>query len=113
MKVSEVHWVADRLGQAALDLRLDGRQAHIKTSQRSALLERGILDGISYLRSERSDPNRNAYIQGSYGPSIHNDELVGCTDNPEVFGLFTEMCRAIRDGTWVAGPREVTAGGQR
>jgi hypothetical protein len=30
---------------------------------------------------------------------------MGCTDNPMVFSLFTEMCGAIRAGTWVAGPR--------
>ena len=109
VKISHVNWVADRLGHAALDLRLDGQQAHFKTSQPSVLLERGIVEGISFLRSERPDANRNPYVQGSYGPGVDNEKLVGCTDDKEVFGLFSEMCEAIRAGTWIAGPRQHTS----
>jgi hypothetical protein len=105
LKISNVVWVQDRLGNAALDLDIDGQQAHIRGSQRSELLARGILEGVSYLRSERSDPSQNAYVRGSYEPPISGADLVGCTDDPEVFMLFNEMCSAIRSGTWVAGRR--------
>ena len=105
MNISNVRWVQDRLGNAALDLSVEGRQAHFRSSQRSELLEKGILQGISYLRSERSDPAHNVYIQGSYGPGLSDADLVGCTDDPAVYALFTEMCGALRAGTWVAGAR--------
>ena len=105
MNITNVAWVEDRLGQRALDLRLDGHPAHFRSSQRSALLERGIVAGVAYLQSELPDLTKNAYVRGAYGPAIGPAELVGCTDDPGVFALFTEMCRAIRAGTWVAGPR--------
>jgi len=108
MNITNVAWVEDRLGHRALDLRLDGHPAHFRSSQRSALLERGILAGVAYLKSELPDLSRNAYITGSYGPAVTPADLVGCTDDPGVFALFTEMCRAIRAGTWVAGPRAPT-----
>jgi len=107
--ITNVEWVQDQLGQSALDLKIDGRQAHIRTSQRTELLDRGILEGISFLRSERSDPRQNVYIRGSYGPAISDADLVGCTDDPEVYALFTEMCAEIRKGTWVAGARRPRA----
>jgi hypothetical protein len=103
MKITDVAWVQDRLGHRALDLRLDDHPAHFRTSQRSALLELGILAGVAYLWSERRDLPQNAYIRGSY--ELSPAELVGCTDDPYVFALFTEMCAAIRGGSWVAGNR--------
>lgn len=107
MNITNVTWVQDRLGNAALDLEINGRQAHFRSSQRSGLLERGILEGISYLRSERSDPTRNVYIKGSYAPAFSDAELVGCTDDATVFALFTEMCGAIRAGSWLSGARPI------
>src|SRR6185503_4885037 len=103
MKITDVAWVQDRLGRRALDLRLDGHPAHFQTNQRSALLELGILAGVSYLNSERRDVARNPYIQGSY--ALSQAELAGCTDDPGVYALFTEMCAAIRTGSWTAGDR--------
>jgi hypothetical protein len=108
VKISDVHWVANQLGQAAQDLKLDGRQAHFKTRQRSQFVARGILEGVSFLNSERPDAKENPYVRDSYPPEIEDEELVGCTDNPEVFGLFTGMCDAIRVGTWHPGPRPLT-----
>jgi hypothetical protein len=105
MSITNVTWVQDRLGRMALDLEIDERQAHIGTSQRSRLLDQGIVDGITFLRSDRSDPTENPLIHGTYDPAITHAELVGCTDDPRVFALFREMCTAIRAGTWVAGPR--------
>lgn len=105
MNIKNIAWVQDRLGNAALDLQLDGRQAHFRSSQRSELLDRGIVEGISYLRSERSDPAHNLYVHGSYGPELSDTDLIRCTDDPGVYALFTEMCGALRTGTWVAGAR--------
>jgi hypothetical protein len=109
VKITNVEWVQDRRGRCALELRLDGRSAHFDSSQRSSLLDRGIVAGISYLSSERRDLTLNPYVQGSYGPTISSAELVGCTDDAGVFTLFTEMCNAIRNGTWVAGARQPSA----
>ena len=106
MKITDVAWVQDRLGHRALDLRLDGHPAHFQTSQRSALLELGILAGVAYLWSEQRGFPQNAYIRGSY--ELSAAELVGCTDDPYVFALFGEMCAAIRGGSWVAGNRPET-----
>jgi hypothetical protein len=103
--ITNVAWVQDRLGHRALDLRLDGHPAHFDSSQRSVLLERGILTGVAYLKSELPDLTKNAYVRGAYSPAISPAELVGCTDDPEVYALFTEMCRAIRAGAWVACDR--------
>jgi hypothetical protein len=105
MKITDVVWVQDRLGHQALDLRLDGHPAHFKSSQWSLLLARGIVAGVAYFKSEPPDLTRNVYLQGSYGPTISPAQLVGCTDDPGVYALFTEMSEAIRAGTWGAGPR--------
>ena len=45
--ITNVVWVQDRVGHRALDLRLDGHPAHFDSSQRSVLLERGILTGVA------------------------------------------------------------------
>jgi len=103
MNITDVAWVQDRPGRRALDLRLDGHPAHFQTNQRSDLLELGILAGVSRLRSERRDIKRNPYIQGSY--ALSQAELAGCTDDPGAYALFTEMCAAIRAGSWAAGDR--------
>jgi hypothetical protein len=66
VKISDVHWVANQLGQAAQDLKLDGRQAHFKTRQRSQFVARGILEGVSFLNSERPDAKENPYVRDSY-----------------------------------------------
>ena len=105
MEITEVEWVQDRLGHCALDLRLDGHPAHFSSSQRSDLLERGILQGVTRFRSELPSLANNKYVRGAYAPAIGAADLIGCTDDPEVFDLFTDMCRAIRAGTWGAGAR--------
>jgi hypothetical protein len=88
VNITNVEWVQDRRGRCALELRLDGRSAHFDSSQRSSLLDRGIVAGISYLSSERRELVLNPYVQGSYGPAISSAELVGCTDDAGVFTLF-------------------------
>lgn len=105
MDITGIEWVEDSVGHRALDLRINGHPAHVGSSQRSALLERGIVAGVAYLKSELPDLTKNAYVDLASHRDINPAELVGCTDDPGVFALFTEMCSAIRAGTWVAGPR--------
>ena len=92
-----------------LRLRLDGHPVRILSSQRTELTDRGILDGIVFLNSERGSQLPNAYIRGDYAPAYRGLDLVGCTDDPGVFALYQEMCAAIRADTWREGPRPVIA----
>jgi hypothetical protein len=103
MKITDVAWVRDHHGQPALDLRLDGHPAHIRSSQKTELTQRGLLDGIVFLNSERGSQVPNIYVQGNYAPAYEGLELVGCTDNPQVFALFQAMCQAIRTDRWREG----------
>lgn len=105
MTIADVAWVRDHRGRPVLELDLDGHPAHIRSSQRTELLDRGIVEGMVFFASERSGQFPNAFLRGEFGPALTEGDLVGCTDDPAVFALFEQMCRAILDGTWRPGPR--------
>jgi hypothetical protein len=103
MIIADVAWIRSQRGLPTLELTLDGHPAHIRSRQKSTLLERGIVDGVIFLASERSAQVPNIYIHGDYRPEFDGLDLVGCTDDPRVFVLYQEMCDAIRAGNWKAG----------
>lgn len=107
MRITDVTWGRDQHGRPALELRLDGHPAHIRSSQRTEMTMRGLLDGIVFLDSERGRQLPNRFVQGDYAPAFGGLELVGCTDDPRVFALYQVMCDAIRGGTWRAGQQPV------
>lgn len=109
MNVTDVAWHRDQHGGPVLELRLDGHPAYIRSSQRTELTRRGIVDGVVFLDSERSAQLPHLYIHGDYAPDYEGLELVGCTDDPMVFALYQKMCGAIRSGTWSAGAQSATA----
>ncbi len=109
MTIANVAWILDRRGRPVLELDLDGHPAHIRSSQRTELLRRGIVEGMVFFASERSGQFPNAFMRGDGGPTLSEGDLVGCTDDPAVFALFGEMSRAVLDGTWRAGPRSPVA----
>ena len=109
MTITNVAWALDHRGRPVLELDLDGHPAHIRSSQRTELLERGIVEGMVFFTSERSGQFPNAFMRGDGGTALSEGALVGCTDDPAVFAQFEEMCRAILDGTWRPGPRPVAA----
>ena len=109
MTIANVAWVLDQRGRPVLELDLDGHPAHIRSSQRTALTDRGIVDGIVFLDSERGSQLPDLYIHGDYAPAYRGLDLVGCTDDPGVFALYQEMCAAIRADTWREGARPVIA----
>lgn len=102
-------WTRDHYGSPVLELKLDGHPAYIRSSQRSELTRRGIVDGIVFLNSERGSQLPNIYVQGDYAPTFQGLDLVGCTDDPGVFSLYQAMCEAIRTGTWHEGARPAIA----
>jgi hypothetical protein len=104
MTVTNVRWILDRRGRRVLDLDLDGHPAHIHSSQRTELLERGMVDGMVLFTSERAAQLPNIHIRDDIVAAYAGD-LVGCTNDPVVFALHQEMCEAIGRGTWQAGPR--------
>ena len=105
MTIANVAWVLDQRGRPVLELDLDGHPAHIRSSQRTELLERGIVEGMVFFASERTGQFPNAFMRGASGPALTEADLLGCTNDPAVFALFGEMSRAVLDGTWRAGPR--------
>ena len=105
MIVTDVAWTRDQHGRSALDLKLDGHPAHILSSQKTDLTDRGIVDGIVFLNSERVRQTPNIYVSGDYTPTYQGLDLVGCTDDPGVFAHYQEMCAAISAGTWREGAR--------
>ena len=109
MTIANVAWSLDQRGRPVLELDLDGHPAHIRSSQRTELLQRGIVEGMVFFASERSGQFPNAFIWGDGGATFGEAALVGCTDDPQVFALFGEMSRAVLDGTWRAGPRSPVA----
>jgi hypothetical protein len=109
VNITDVAWTRDHHGKPVLELKLDGHPAYIRSSQRTALTDRGIVDGIVFLNSERGGQVPNAYIKGDYTSTYQGLDLVGCTDDPGVFALYREMCAAIRADTWRAGARPVIA----
>jgi hypothetical protein len=88
---------------------VDGHPAYIRSGQKTELTDRGIVDGIVFLNSERRSQLPNKYIRGDYAPAYRGLDLVGCTDHPGVFALYQPMCDAIRTGTWHEGARPVIA----
>jgi len=107
MTVTNVVWVRDQRGRPTLELDLDGHPAHIRSSQKTALLERGIVDGMIFLASDRAAQLPNIHLHNAVEAAYAAD-LAGCTDDSGVFGLYQEMCAAIRRDDWRAGPRPPT-----
>ena len=105
MILSNVAWVRDRKHRPVLQLSVDGHQAHIRSEQKRELTRRGIVTGIDFLASEWRDQADHAFIQRDFEPGLAEVELAGCTDDPRVFALYEEMCRAIATDTWQPGPR--------
>ena len=103
MRLTDVAWTRDHKGKPVLELKIDGHPAYIRSSQKTELTRRGIVDGIVFLNSERVSQLPNAYIHGDYAPAYQGLDLVGCTDDPEVFALYQVMCDAVRAGTWREG----------
>ena len=109
MTITDVAWTLDQRGRPVLELDVDGHPAHIRSSQRTDLLDRGIVEGMVFFASERSGQFPNAFMRGDGGPALSEGDLVGCTDDPAVFALFGQMCHAVLDGTWRPGPRSAAA----
>jgi hypothetical protein len=107
--IADVAWVRSQRGLPTLELTLDGHPAHFRSRQKTELLQRGLLDGITFLASERTIQVPGALIHGDYRPDYDGLDLVGCTDDPGVFALFQEMCDAIRADRWEVGPRSLSA----
>lgn len=107
MTVTEVAWERDHHGRPILALKLDGHPAHISSSQKTALTDLGIVEGIVFLSSERSSQSPNLYVHGDYAPAYQGLDLVGCTDDQEVFALYEAMCASIRRGDWREGAQPV------
>jgi hypothetical protein len=105
MMITDVAWSSDLRGGPILELKLDGRPAYIHSSQRTELTQRGLVDGIVFLKSERPSQIPSDYIAGDFAPMFGGLDLVGCTDDPRVFALYQEMCAAISTGAWHAGRR--------
>ena len=105
MNITDVAWTRDLHGKPVLELKLDGHPARVRSSQRTDLTDRGIVEGIVFLNSERGSQLPNAYISGDHAPTYQGRDLVGCTDDPGVFALYREMCAAILADTWHEGAR--------
>ncbi len=103
MTISDVVWTRDHHGKPVLELKLNGHPAYIRSSQKTELTSRGIIDGVVFLDSERGGQLPNAYVSGEYAPAYQGLDLVGCTDDPGVFALYQAMCTAIRADTWHEG----------
>lgn len=109
MTISDVVWAWDHHGKPVLELRLDGHPLYVRSSQRTELTRRGIVEGVVFLDSERGSLAGNPFMHADLTSELGVRDLIGCTDDPGVFALYLAMCDAIRDDTWRAGPRPVTA----
>jgi hypothetical protein len=109
VNITDVVWTRDHHGKPVLELKLDGHPAYIRSGQRTDLTDRGIVEGIVFLNSERGSQLPNVYVHGDYAPAFQGLDLVGCTDDPGVLALYQEMCAAIRTDTWRPGARPVIA----
>ena len=109
MTITDLAWSSDIRGRPVLELKLDGHSAYIHSGQLTELTRRGLLDGMVFLKSERSSQVPSDYITGNYAPDYAGLDLVGCTDDPQVFALYQEMCTAIAMDTWHGGPRPTPA----
>jgi len=108
MTITDVVWSSDIRGRPVLELRVDGHSAYIHSGQRTELTRRGLVDGMVFLKSERSSQVPSDYITGDFTPTYDGLDLVGCTDDPQVFALYQEMCAAVSTDTWHVGPRPTT-----
>lgn len=109
MRVTDVTWSLDHHGKPVLELQLDGHPAYIRSSQKTTLTDRGIVDGVVFLASERSGQDPSVYVRGDIGRDIDGLDLVGCTNDPQVFALYQTMCEAIRTDRWHEGAQLPTA----
>ena len=109
MMITDVAWSRDLHRRPVLELKLDGHPAYIHSGQLTELTRRGLLEGMVFLKSERSSQVPGDYIAGDYAPEYQGLDLVGCTDDPGVFAQYREMCEAISTGTWRRGPRPAPA----
>ena len=109
MNITDVTWTRDHHGKPVLQLQMDGHPAYIRSSQKTALTDRGIVDGMVFLDSERASQDPSAYLQGDRGHDGAGLDLVGCTDDPQVFALYQTMCAAIRTDRWSAGAQTPTS----
>ena len=66
MIVTDVAWVPSQRGLPTLELTLDGHPAHFRSRQDTDLLRRGILNGLTFLASERSAQAPGDYLHGDY-----------------------------------------------
>ena len=106
MSITDVAWVRDHRHRLVLQLRLDGHLAHIPSGQKVELTRRGLVKGVDVLVSDwRRHKTDHPFIRGDREPGLAEADLMGCTDEPRVFALYREMCRAIAADTWVEGPR--------
>ena len=104
--VSDVAWVRDHQHRLVLQLRLDGHLTHIQSAQKRELTRRGLVQGVDVLASEwRRNPGAHPFIERGIEPGLSLGDLMGCTDDPRVFALYEEMCRAITADTWRPRPR--------
>jgi hypothetical protein len=110
--VADVAWALDRHNRQVLQLTVDGHPAHIiPARQRDALLRRGIVEGIDTLTSDwLRNLTARPFIGGAVPPDLAGIPLAGCTDDPRVVTLYEDMCAAIADGSWRAGPRSAPPG---
>lgn len=109
MRITDVTWSRDHHGKPVLELRMDGHPAYIRSSQKTALTDQGIVDGVVFLDSERSGQDPSVYVHSDIPRDSEGPGLVGCTNDPEVFALYQAMCEAIRTDRWHAGARPLTA----
>jgi len=109
MIITDIAWIRSQRGLPTLELTLDGHPAHFRSRQKTELLQRGILDGIMFLASERTIQVPSMFIHRDHQQAYDGLDLVGCTDDPGVFALFQEMCDAIRADRWKVGPRPLPA----
>jgi hypothetical protein len=107
MTVTNVRWTLDQRGRRMLDLVLDGHPAHIHSSQKTELLHRGMVAGIVFCASDRAAQVSNIQMHGD-GEAARARNLVGATNDPQVFALYQDMSEGIRRDTWPAGPRPAT-----
>jgi hypothetical protein len=103
--ISNVAWTRDQRDRPVLQLELAGHPVYVRSGQKAALLDRGIVDGIVFLASERARQLPNRFLRGDHRSEFTDIDLIGCTDDPRVFALYEEMCDAIRADTWRPGPR--------
>jgi hypothetical protein len=109
MTIADVIWSRDHHGKPVLELKLDGHPAYIRSSQKAELTRRGIVEGLVFLTSERSAQLPNIFITGDFAPDYSGLDLVGCTDDSQVFALYQSMVAAIRADRWHEGAQPVAS----